>query len=297
MGAIAKGYSSVGDVDMTKVFDLTNDGERRAQIVSVLATQNNLLVAIDFDGTIAGFSHNPAGAILDPVAREALRVFSELTNTHVVVISGRTLSDLAPKFPALDKIRLIGSHGHEYDSGQGQALTQAQADDLAAAIEILIGATSQWPGSTMERKSHAVAFHFRSTEQRPPDVELRQIRAALSNLGTGIVRDGNMVIEYCAVRTNRGDAIQLLRSELYPSMVLVMGDDRTDEDAFRALAPSDVSIKVGEGDTEAFYRVRDVEAAVALLNDVAVRRREWMESLPLCSIDRHIFLSDIFSSE
>lgn len=119
MGAAAKSYTGAGDVAMTEPLDITSDCQSRTQLIDTLATQNVLLVAIDFDGTISGFSENPACAVLEPGAREALRILSDLANTHVVIVSGRTLSDLTGKFPALDKVRLIGSHGHEYDSGQG----------------------------------------------------------------------------------------------------------------------------------------------------------------------------------
>jgi len=283
MGAPATGYKGAGDVAMVEAINITDTCHSRTQLVEALATQNVLLVAIDFDGTISGFSDNPASAVLEPGAREALRIFSELTNTHVVVISGRTVSDLTHKFPALDKVRLIGSHGHEYDSGQNSTLTQAQIDELSSAHEILSRATAKWSGTSVERKSYAVAFHFRSAVPKPLESELQPIRAALSKLGNGIVRDGSMVIEYCAFRTSKGDALQRLRSELYPSKVLMMGDDRTDEDAFRALAPSGISIKVGGAETEALFRVRDVAAAVTLLQDIAARRREWMGMLPALS--------------
>jgi trehalose 6-phosphate phosphatase len=65
---------------------------------------------------------------------------------------------------------------------------------------------------------------------------------------------------------DKGDALRRLREELGSAGTLYLGDDVTDEDGFRALGPDDVTVKVGEGPTDARYRVADLDGVLALLH-------------------------------
>jgi trehalose 6-phosphate phosphatase len=60
-----------------------------------------------------------------------------------------------------------------------------------------------------------------------------------------------------------------LRSELGAAGTLYLGDDVTDEDAFRALPEGDVTVKVGDGETAARYRVTDTDGALEVLRRLA----------------------------
>jgi trehalose 6-phosphate phosphatase len=73
------------------------------------------------------------------------------------------------------------------------------------------------------------------------------------------------VVEVGVVRADKGTALQALREELGADAVAYFGDDVTDEDAFRALGPDDVTVKVGEGATAARFRVDGPEDAAAAL--------------------------------
>jgi trehalose 6-phosphate phosphatase len=68
---------------------------------------------------------------------------------------------------------------------------------------------------------------------------------------------------------DKGSALRRLRAELGSAGAVYLGDDVTDEDGFRALGPDDVAVKVGEGPTDARYRVPDLAGALALLNRLA----------------------------
>ncbi len=82
-----------------------------------LARVPTLLVASDYDGTIAPLVDDPMTAVANRDAAAAMRALAEMGNTHVAAISGRSLRDLATlsRFP--EEIRLVGSHGSEFDLG------------------------------------------------------------------------------------------------------------------------------------------------------------------------------------
>jgi trehalose 6-phosphate phosphatase len=83
------------------------------------------------------------------------------------------------------------------------------------------------------------------------------------------MKPGKDVLELAVTDADKGSAVRRLATELGAAAVLYLGDDVTDEDAFRALGPDDVTVKVGEGETAARYRVADPGAVVALLGSLA----------------------------
>jgi trehalose 6-phosphate phosphatase len=82
-------------------------------------------------------------------------------------------------------------------------------------------------------------------------------------------KPGKEVLELAVVDADKGSALRRLRAELGAAGALYLGDDRTDEDGFRALEPDDVPVKVGDGDTVARYRVADPPGALDLLEHLA----------------------------
>ena len=82
-------------------------------------------------------------------------------------------------------------------------------------------------------------------------------------------KPGKEVLELAVTDADKGTALRRLRSEIGAAAALYLGDDVTDEDGFRALEPDDVTVKVGEGDTAARFRVADVPGAVAVVRRLA----------------------------
>jgi trehalose 6-phosphate phosphatase len=79
------------------------------------------------------------------------------------------------------------------------------------------------------------------------------------------------VLELAVTDADEGTALSRLRDDLAAVATVHLGDDRTDEDAFRVLSPGDLTVKVGEGEgeTAARYRVADPAAVVLLLETLA----------------------------
>lgn len=260
-----------------------------------LSLSPRLLVATDFDGTISTFTESPVESRLRPVARVALRLLSELPNTFVTIISGRALSDLSEKISELDRVRLIGSHGHEFDLNSVDQIDTSQTNALEKAKKLILAAVKKCPGSKIEIKPHGVVFHFRSMI-KPPLKELDDLRRRLSKFSLGVVREGNKVLEYCVVKTDKGQALKRIGEQIFPTITLFIGDDVTDEAAFKSLDPGDVSVKVGRGETCAKFRVNSVVEAERFLACLAEMRGEWLRSVSSKEIDQHLYLSDLRTS-
>jgi trehalose 6-phosphate phosphatase len=84
------------------------------------------------------------------------------------------------------------------------------------------------------------------------------------------LKPGKDVLEMAVTDAHKGAALRRLAADLGVAASLYLGDDVTDEDGFRALTgPADVTVKIGEGSTEARYRVPDTTGAVAVLSRLA----------------------------
>ncbi len=251
-----------------------------------------LIVASDYDGTLAPIVDDPDQAEIHREALVALKSLAETSQTQVAIISGRSLSDLGPHLKGLERAHLVGSHGGEFEVGYAAHLDSKSATLLQKAKETARRISQATPGTRVEQKPAAIAFHFRNAD---PDAGSKAAHELLDSLRgeEGLhARNGKKILELSVVKTDKGEALQKLRQRLGASAVIFLGDDITDEDVFAKLAGPDVGIKVGEGDTIAKFRVNTTEDAARLLARLAEKRQAWIAGSRAVPIERHSMLSD-----
>lgn len=251
-----------------------------------------LLVATDFDGTVAPIVARPE--LVDPnrEALVALRILSELPNTHVVVISGRALADLSSRFTPARGIRLVGSHGSEFEEGLIEPLDSNVLDRLAASANALDVIAARFPGALVERKPASVAFHYRGVDPARVDELLEVLLSRDAGSGLTHRKRGKMVLEFGALPLDKGEALERVRQRLGASAVVFIGDDDTDEDAFARLKGADLAIKVGAGESLASHRVVDPIGVARCLAKLADARMDWRCGSAAVPIEHHSILSD-----
>lgn len=250
-----------------------------------------LLVASDYDGTIAPLVADPAAAQADRESVAALQALAEMPQTHVAIISGRALADLAERAP-VSRLHLVGSHGSEFEIGLEASLTgetRELRDRLRSYFREL--AATQ-PGVIVEEKPASLAFHYRNVS---PDIAQGLVQQALAGPGSwpGVyIKHGKFVLEFSVVPTSKGAGLNRLRQRIGATAVLFVGDDVTDEDAFAGLTGPDVGIKVGPGETVARFRVSDTTEVARVLAQVAEQRAAWLAGSHAVPIEQHSLLSD-----
>ncbi|MCL2514306.1 MAG: trehalose-phosphatase [Microbacteriaceae bacterium] len=252
-------------------------------VVDALAAAPRLLVALDFDGTVAPLVDDPSASRVAPDAAAALARLRPLSATWVAFVSGRPLDALAQLTQAGADALLIGSHGVEV-SLRGEVAELALSDDeqarlarLRAALEPLVAAV---PGARLEHKPVGYGVHTRRVEDPAPVPGLQAAaREAAAQVGGFTARLGKDVLEFSVRDVTKGDGVRMLRELLERESggavaVLYAGDDVTDEDAFAVLdaARGDLGVKVGAGETRAAVRVADIPAFAALLDRLATAR-------------------------
>ena len=257
-----------------------------------LAQTPILLVATDYDGTLSPIVDDPLQARPMRESSVALRSLAVLANTHVAVISGRALRDLAAlsRFP--EEIHLVGSHGSEFDVGFVEDLTSGNLQQLAAIQSSFEAIADQHKGVFLEIKPASVALHYRRCAADIHSEVAAQAQAVLGETSGVQVKLGKMVVEALVVQHNKGTALDRLRHRLAAEAVLFLGDDITDEEAFARLTGPDVGIKVGDGDTLAQFRVADPEEVAEALGFLSEEREKWVQGGGFPAIENLSFLSN-----
>lgn len=244
-----------------------------------VAETANLLVAVDFDGTLAPTVDDPATARALPRSVAAVDELAQLDSTAVALVSGRHLAGLRSVAEATPEVILVGSHGAESlvnGEESGPTLSAREHDTLDALCRGIQAVAARFPGAHAEPKPSGCGLHTRLVA--PADAEVAReaalaVVSALAGSASITERYGKDILEFTVRAADKGTALGWLRELTSATAVLFLGDDVTDEDGFRALSPGDVGIKVGTGDTAAEFRVADPIEVSELLATVATARQ------------------------
>jgi trehalose 6-phosphate phosphatase len=229
-----------------------------------LPDRRPVLVASDYDGVLARLVGDPSAAHPEPGAGAALARLAAVPGVTVALVSGRGVADLRRVSGFDGPFRWVGSHGAELDGPITGELAERR-DALVRRLEPLVSGV---PGARLEVKPASVAVHVREVTDRPAAAQLLADARAQADPSLTL-KPGKEVLEFALTPADKGSALRRLRADTGAAVAVYLGDDVTDEDAFRALEPFDLTVKVGQGETAARFRVPDVPGAVALLDKMA----------------------------
>ncbi|MGO2659573.1 trehalose-phosphatase [Mycetocola reblochoni] len=238
-------------------------------LLDPLVEAETLLVALDFDGTLAPFEKDPADSRMVPAAAEALAELREAPGVALALVSGRAVESLTAAARPAEGDYLAGSHGLEIREPGEKLRLLAPEEALQrrdALHDVLHSVVSGVPDAWVESKPAGFAVHTRALSEQAAE-ELGD-RAAAAVVARGIPassRRGNGVREFALAEADKGQAIEHFRRVVGADAVLFAGDDVTDEDGFAVMGLRDLGVKVGEGRTRARARVASPGELAALL--------------------------------
>jgi trehalose-phosphatase len=232
-------------------------------VQDIAGDNRQLVIFLDYDGTLTPIVSRPDQAVLMDSTRAILRTL--VAKMPVAILSGRELKDVRKRVD-IDAIVYAGSHG--FDIAGPRGLQRQEAKEFLSALDIaerelrekLDGIT----GTLIERKRFSIAAHYRNVSES----DLPRLEQGVSEIAARHRElrriDGKKVYEFLPdVDWDKGEAVLWLLERLglkYPDVRPVyIGDDRTDEDAFRALEQRGIGILVSEEPrpTAAKYSLRD----------------------------------------
>lgn len=224
-----------------------------------------ILLMLDFDGTLAPIRPRPEMAKLPAGTLNLLKRLGKSPDIILAIISGRKLAELK-KLAPVRGIYYAGCHGLEI-SGPGINFTHPRAGaaipHLKALIEDLKKIKSKLPGTLIEDKGLSVAIHFRNVAGQHVAIINKQIADLKKKYPGLLCQPGRKVYDFRPnVSWDKGRAVKLLLKKLYNKnpFPIYIGDDTTDDDAFRALRGIGLTILVENrekvrGRTAAVYRL------------------------------------------
>lgn len=254
----------------------------RSEIASQLRAQPKLLLGCDFDGTIAQIVPDPRDAAAVQGSREILSGLAALPGVEVVVISGRALADVQARV-GLPELNYVGNHGLELQGNvlEGMVLPRSAPAqlELETALERIRTALSDVEGLYVEDKTLTASIHFRNVPEALYPRINGAVEAALSDLPDLVANHGRMIWEIRPrVGWDKGVALRqmLEHLDLPEEAGIYIGDDTTDEDAFRAI-PRGLTFHAGRLKTTAARWLVDSPLDTVQLLEWICRQRKGCE--------------------
>lgn len=248
-----------------------------------------MLLMLDIDGTLAPLQLRPEDAFVPEPTRAAIVALAARPDVHVALVTGRAAAD-GRRLAGIEGVWVIGNHGIEAISPAGEAVVDESAapyrDTIAVAVEELATFVGAIPGVRVEDKVWTLSVHYRLAD---PAVEPR-LRHAMDDVahkhGLRLIRGKKIFELRPPIHVHKGTAVlelgRLLAGPKLAGSLFYAGDDRTDEDAFRALrssVPHAVTVRVGgtaddqTAATAAEFTVPDEDALRTLLEWLVELRR------------------------
>lgn len=190
---------------------------------------------LDFDGTLVELAGSPGAIVVPPALKPLLDRLAERLGGRLAIVSGRAVEDLRRHLPGSVAV-MSGSHGAELHYPDGRSIPVSAPPGLARAREEVRRFAAGSKGLLIEDKPAGIALHYRLAPELAEEAdEFLETLAGESGL---VLQRGKMVAELRPAGSDKGKAIRHLMAEppFAGARPVVVGDDLTDEDAFRAAA-------------------------------------------------------------
>jgi len=250
------------------------DKSEKTELIEKYRKAKNKLILLDYDGTLVNYELIPDNARLPLHMGDILEKLIDKPNNKVFIISGRSHKDIDKLLDHLP-VNIIAEHGAIQKVG---GVWKNQIYDNAvwknAVIPILDQITVACPGSFVEEKIFSLTWHYRNAEPQSGYKHSRELIAILEEIIHSYdlkILDGNKVVEILTNGNGKGYAVKKLIEQNRYDFVLSIGDDTTDEEMFEFLLHNSnaYTIKVGEGDTYARYKLESINHVSSLLKQLS----------------------------
>jgi len=249
-------------------------GQSLAGMLLNVRRNRPLRLLLDYDGTLVPLARSPELAKPDPELLTLIEQVAATSGVQVDVVSGRPHETLESWFGHLP-VALWAEHGLWHRSSVRSdwvATTTVVPDWMERIRSILDQFTASTPGACLETKSASLAWHYRGVPREFGERQAHELRMLLGDVLSNQpleVLEGKKVLEVRLRGVSKSLVAQRVREEIAPNGVIVaVGDDRTDEELFRALPPSSITVAVGRAAASATFHLDDYRAVRRVLRSL-----------------------------
>jgi len=251
---------------------------RIAEICKALQGSSHLFILLDYDGTLVPIASTPSHARPTDRLLKVLDSLAAMERLQIGVISGRTMEDLKSLLPVPGIFR-VACHGAFILTPAGasysllpEGWSPSPLSEITRKVEEAIPADG---GFLLEDKGVSLALHYRNADPHEARRLLEQVAVWASegvSRGQISILRGHMVLEIKPPGIDKGKAALFLLERFSPSgsLPIYVGDDETDEDAFRILRGRGLTVRVGTGaqPTRATFQLADSSQVIELLERI-----------------------------
>ena len=261
---------------LMKSAKIPNSSER-AMILESFKSSSPRLILLDYDGTLVRFHKTPSDARPSAELTNLLASLAAMSNTKVVIISGRNGPTLDEWFSDTG-VDLICEHGVAMKEEEEWKILEKVDDswkgDVRQVLDLFCDRT---PGAFVEEKEHSLVWHYRNAHPEFGAARANELRDTLKSLTSNLdlqAQKGHKVIDVRNSSVNKGRAMKNFTSERNWGFIMAAGDDWTDEDMFKSLPDGAFSFKVGLASTAAMFNLENPDDVVSLLKEIATLAEE-----------------------
>ncbi|MBE2252723.1 MAG: bifunctional alpha,alpha-trehalose-phosphate synthase (UDP-forming)/trehalose-phosphatase [Myxococcus sp.] len=246
----------------------------REVTVEAMKAATKLVLLLDYDGTLVPIRSVPDLASPDPEVLGLLARLARRPRTAVHIVSGRNRDTLEQWLGHLP-IALHAEHGFWTREPGGVWQGHQRLDDAwrPRALEVLEDFAARTPGSLVEQKRSGLAFHFRMADREFGPRQANDLKLHLSSLFSNApveVLAGDKVVELRPHGAHKGQVAARLVEAAGPEVrFAAFGDDRTDEDLFKALPVGSIAVHVGPSASVAPVRLESVSDVRSMLSQLS----------------------------
>ncbi|KAF7094506.1 hypothetical protein CFC21_096811 [Triticum aestivum] len=254
--------------------------------IAAAAKGKQVVVFLDYDGTLSPIVADPDTAVISGEMREAVRGVAK--HFPAAIVTGRCVEKVC-SFVGLSELYYAGSHGMDIKgpgSNAEEVLLQPAREFLpviAEVYEALVEKTKSTPGARVENNKFCLSVHFRCVDEKRWSPLAEQAKEVLRDYPDLSLNEGRKVLEIRpSIMWDKGKAVEFLlqslgfdgRSDVLP---LYLGDDRTDEDAFKMLRKRGhglgILVSKCPRETDASYSLQDPTEVMEFLHRLVQWRR------------------------
>jgi|MudIll2142460700_1097286.scaffolds.fasta_scaffold129864_2 trehalose 6-phosphate phosphatase len=216
-------------------------------------SRRKIAIFLDFDGTLVPIQKDPEQCFLSKKLKTQLLALSHSQCCYLIILSGRSLSDIKKRI-GIRGIYYGGNHGLDI-SGPNLRFTHPKA--LTSKLTLkhialrLRKAITNIEGAWLEDKKFTLSLHYRSVKKE----NVILIKNVFQTVANEFIEEkrlnvikGKKVIELTPnVSWNKGSAVLWILEQLKDKcMPFYVGDDETDETAFKVLHRKGITIRIGK---------------------------------------------------
>lgn len=241
-----------------------------------------ILLLLDYDGTLVSFRNRPQDVVTSDKVKIVLTSLLKNPKFTVVIVSGRTLHEIKQLLD-IDGLSFVALHGLQIELANGKSYSKQIDSNIRSILEKIKEASEykfkDEKGIYLEDKKLTLAFHYRLiTEEKINDaIEkfLEIVKTVDTDKSLELIH-GAKVVEVRPKGWNKGKVVELIYTSYASKKVLpiYIGDDSTDEDAFRAIGNRGITVFVSNNSnqsTAAQYWLKDPDDVLKFLKTLQLK--------------------------